>query len=463
MEYKADTNVVDDKKDTPLLAACRSGHSECLELLFSNSESKPDVNSVDNKDESGAMLASKNGHANCLNILLRNEEIDLTQTNERGENALMLATEWNHIECVKILLEHGVDPNAKNVRMGGRTALHIACTHGHAEIVKLLIDHNANVDSLQLGRLTPLMCAVLKNNVQCVRHLLEANADGNLADNEAVTPAIMASVKGSTESLELLLEAGVDINTCDIYAVNCLTHAIRWKNWKCVDLLVAYGAFVKSIFNVHILCDDPERLAKLTELIYAAGGRNYVGEEDVIAHKKRNDEKKEREEFEKSNVLPLYFLCKEYIKNGFTKKYPGTNLFPLVESLPIPIGFKRTVLNGITLDVKVPLEKAVKCTSYDCRPHICAMCLRSEAELRVENLELELCRCRVVGYCSERCDRNHWVMAHMATCEAGNYTVRNYTIIHKEFVSKSNLPFKVQKFMVNLCLIYPNCEDTHPN
>ena len=79
--------------------------------------------------------------------------------------------------------------------------------------------------------------------------------------------------------------------------------------------------------------------------------------------------------------------------------------------------------------------------------------------MRVENLELELCRCRVVGYCSERCDRNHWVMAHMATCEAGNYTVRNYTIIHKEFVSKSNLPFKVQKFMVNLCLIYPNCED----
>ena len=418
MEYKANINVVDDKKDTPLLAACRSGHSECLEQLFSNPDSKPNVNSVDNADETGAMLASKNGHANCLNILLRNGEIDLTKTNERGENALMLATEWNHIECTKILLEHGTDPNAKNIRMGGRTALHIACAHGHAEIVKLLIDHKANVDSLQLGRLTPLMCAVLKNNVRCVQHLLEANADGNLSDNEAVTPAIMASVKGSTESLELLLEAGVDINTCDIYAMNCLTHAIRMTNWKCVDLLIAYGAFVGSIFNVHLLCgEDPERCAKLTELIFAAGGHNHVGEEDVIAHAKRKSEKEEREKFQKSNTLPLYFLCKEYIKKGFTKKYPGTNLFPLVESLPVPVGFKRTILNGITLDLKVPLEKAVKCTSYDFRPHICAMCLRSEAELRVENLELELCRCRVVGYCSERCDRNHWVMAHMATCE----------------------------------------------
>ena len=447
MEYNANINVIDDKKDTPLLAACRSGHSECLEQLFSNPESKPDVNSVDSADESGAMLASKNGHVNCLNILLRNEEIDLTKTNERGENALMLATEWNHIECAKILLEHGADPSAKT--MGGRTALHIACAQDHAEIVELLIDHKANVDSLQLGGLTPLMCAVLKNNVQCVQHLLEANADGNLADNEAVTPAIMASVKGSTESLELLLEAGVDINTCDIYFVNALTHAIRMKNWKCVDLLIAYGAFVGSIFNVHILCgEDSERCAKLTELIFAAGGHNHVGEEDVIAHAKRVSEKEEREKFQKSNTLPLFFLCKEYIKNGFKKKYPGTNLFPLVESLPVPVGFKRSVLNGVKLDVKVPLEKAVKCTSYEFRPHICSMCLRSEAELRVENLELELCRCRVIGYCSERCDSNHWVMAHMATCEKGNYTARKSVVVRKSFVSEID-------FQLKLSVAYP--------
>ena len=96
MEHGADTNVVDDKNDTPLLAACRTGHTECLEQLFNNAASKPDVNSVDNADETGAMLACKNGHRDCLTLLLQNKDVDLSMTNEKGENALMLATEWNH-------------------------------------------------------------------------------------------------------------------------------------------------------------------------------------------------------------------------------------------------------------------------------------------------------------------------------------------------------------------------------
>ena len=422
MEYKADTNVVDDNRDTPLLVACRGGHRECLELLFTNPDNKPDVNSLDNAHESGVMLAAKNGHVNCLGVLLGNKDVKLMLNNDRGENALMLATEWNRVECAKLLLEHGINPDAKNLRKGGKTALHIACILGHAEIVKLLADNKANVNIQQTEGLTPLMCAVLRNRDLCVRHLLDAKADGNLADHEAITPAIMGCSKGSTECLKLLLEAGVDINTCDIYGGNCLTHAIKTKHWQCVDLLLAYGVFVGSIYNVHLMCgDEPEMCAKLTDLIYGAGGHNYVGEAAPIAHGKRIAEEEEKDSFQKKNIFPLYYLCKEFVKNGFAKKYPGTNLFPLVESLPVPVGCKRILLNGITLDIKIPLEKAVRCTAYPFLPKVCALCLRSEAELKKEDLTIYLCQCNIMGYCSERCDRNHWAMAHVAMCKKGEY------------------------------------------
>ena len=428
MEHSADTNVVDDNKDTPLLVACKTGHSECLKLLLGDTSNKPYVNSVDNAGETGVMLASKNGHIECLKLLLLNKEVDLLVNNLKGENALMLATEWNHVECTRALLEHNMNPNAGNFKMGRSTALYIACLQGHADIVKLLTEFNANVNSLQVGRITPLMCAAKKNHAQCVQLLLDANADGNMGDNEGVTAAMMASFKGSNESLALLLEAGVDINACDIYGGNCLRHAISGKNWKCLDLLLAYGAFVKSIFNVYSLCgDDPDVCDKLTGLFYAAGGHNYIGEEETVAEEKRKADREEREN--DKETIPLYEQCKEYITSLLAKKYPTTNLFPLIKSLPVPKSLKRLLLNGVTLDIEVPLQKVLKCISYECTPLICAMCLRSKAELMVEDLTLELCStCQVVAYCSERCERNHWVMAHMAACSTGTY----YWLIYYE-------------------------------
>ena len=110
-------------------------------------------------------------------------------------------------------------------------------------------------------------------------------------------------------------------------------HALNGKHWRCVDLLLAHGAFVKSIFNVEIMCgDDTEACDKLTDRFYAAGGHNYVGEESSIAEEKR---KEDREAKDDKEILPLYGLCRNYMTDMFTKSYPGTNLFPLIQSLPV--------------------------------------------------------------------------------------------------------------------------------
>ena len=70
------------------------------------------------------------------------------------------------LECARALLEHHIDPNAKNTRMGAKSALHIACLRGHDDLVKLLIEFNVDINAFQSGRVTPLMCTALKNHAK---------------------------------------------------------------------------------------------------------------------------------------------------------------------------------------------------------------------------------------------------------------------------------------------------------
>ncbi len=423
MEHNADTNVVDDNLETPLIAACRTGHVDCLQPLLSNQHSKPNVNATDATDNTAAMLASKNGHAQCLKLILANEELDLALTNEKGDTALMLAAENDQLECAQLLLERGADPDARNVRANGRTALHQACIKGHAEMTQLLLQFDADVDITFAHGMTPLHCAAVRNHAGCVQHLLEAKADANLGDNEEITAVMMASAKGGPESLLLLLKAGANVNALDIYNGSCLRLACIGKKWDNVEMLLAHGAFVKHVFTVHYACAEfPAICDQYTAWFYGAGGHNYVGVDEREQEGLRKADREVREKFIKDGgILPLATLLKDYMWNFFEKNYPGTNLFPLVKALPVPFGLKGILLNGVSPpEMDVPLDRALRVTSYPTPPLICAHCLRSRAELKAIGRSLEVCSCcQIVAYCHQDCRRDHWALSHAATCEKG--------------------------------------------
>lgn len=55
------------------------------------------------------------------------------------------AVEHQHKDCVAILLEHGADPNLRDV--SGNTALHLAAITTSKPLVELLLEHNADIEA----------------------------------------------------------------------------------------------------------------------------------------------------------------------------------------------------------------------------------------------------------------------------------------------------------------------------
>lgn len=55
------------------------------------------------------------------------------------------AVEHQHKDCVAILLEHGANPNLRDV--SGNTALHLAAIIASKPLVELLLEHNADIEA----------------------------------------------------------------------------------------------------------------------------------------------------------------------------------------------------------------------------------------------------------------------------------------------------------------------------
>ena len=71
---------------------------------------------------------------------------------------LLAAVENGNDEAMALLLEHGADPDAKDVNWG-RTVLHGAALRGQLDAARTVLDHGADVDAVDSRGMTPLRYA----------------------------------------------------------------------------------------------------------------------------------------------------------------------------------------------------------------------------------------------------------------------------------------------------------------
>ena len=198
---KADFNVFDNEKTTPLLAAVKN-------------KLKPEV--------VRALLA---GGANP----------DLA--NNQGRTPLMEAVVANTFEddTVKALLAARPAINAQDNE--GATALLLACINGRRpSMVSLLIAAHADVNLPDKTGQTPLLAASAFENrngsfgaesADIVRQLIKAGADIK-ARNAANETALMLAIRAGREDvIKLLIDAGVDLNVINSDGDSALTIAAR--------------------------------------------------------------------------------------------------------------------------------------------------------------------------------------------------------------------------------------------
>lgn len=156
---------------------------------------------------------------------------------------LHIAVDCNNLECVRLLIEHGVNVNVKDSRVGGfyplrkavfrsvemmrllldngadadkSKALVSAAGEGKTKIVEILLsEYGANPNVIHIFR-TALSEALGRHpyNHTLIKTLLDYGADPNLSAKGlyGIIPIISAVNKGIVKNVQLLLDAGANVN-----------------------------------------------------------------------------------------------------------------------------------------------------------------------------------------------------------------------------------------------------------
>ena len=132
IENKADVNIQDSYKTTPLMMVIGANDFEWVKFFLDN---KSDPNLKDLAGETPLMIASERGQTETVKALL-DHGADPNILPGNKETALMRAAQNGYKEVVIMLLEKGAKTNFQNTYH--ETALRLAQLKGHKEIVEIL-------------------------------------------------------------------------------------------------------------------------------------------------------------------------------------------------------------------------------------------------------------------------------------------------------------------------------------
>jgi cytohesin len=123
--------------------------------------------------------AAEMGETDALRrLILEGADIESTHNpiySEPVGTPLFLAAWEEHVETVEVLLQHGANPNYRNVV--GNSALGRAAQVGNLKMTNVLLSSGASVDIKDNDGCTPLMIAAAEGHEQVVEALLAAGAD----------------------------------------------------------------------------------------------------------------------------------------------------------------------------------------------------------------------------------------------------------------------------------------------
>ena len=143
VEAGVDVNACNVGGFSPIYAAAKYGHVECLRKLASLGAA---AGGVMPDSVTPLFIAAQNGHADCVEALILlnvdlNPQCQAARSNENfrtGETPLFAAAQRGFVECVAMLLSYGAICSI--AREDGETPISVAEKNGHADCLELLRD-----------------------------------------------------------------------------------------------------------------------------------------------------------------------------------------------------------------------------------------------------------------------------------------------------------------------------------
>jgi len=176
VNYGLDINKEDQKGDTPLIYAIKTGN-EFLTQYFINHGAN--INQKDRNGETPLIVAIEYNFVNNINLIkyLVTGGADVNEEDKNGNTPLIVATKRNNKYIMKYLINCGADINKENKR--GKTPLKIAIKNENLNLIKYLIGNGADVNKKSLlNGSTPLSKAIKyqSKNVGIIEYLIGSGA-----------------------------------------------------------------------------------------------------------------------------------------------------------------------------------------------------------------------------------------------------------------------------------------------
>ncbi|TMS39258.1 hypothetical protein L596_005811 [Steinernema carpocapsae] len=236
----ADVNANDMHSYSPLHLAAIHGAENVAKLLIFHHARLIDI---DDRKNTPLHLASRTGESEVVRIILdKIEEKDrqkyIEQPNSEDNSALHLATNGGHLKVVEEIFQTGVDINVNVARKDKVTLLHLAAGKGSLQLCQTLIGKGANVTAMDAGRKTPLHYAAENNHCQIIELLLENNADIECRDKDGFTPFLSAVSSLTEEAVKTLCGAGCDCSVVDVDQRSAIYLCAKFRGIKILRYLL---------------------------------------------------------------------------------------------------------------------------------------------------------------------------------------------------------------------------------
>lgn len=325
-----------------------------------------DVNLQDENGTTALMFAVMNGDGEMVKLLLEVPEIDINKQDSDGNTALFFADE----NMVKLLLQHSkIDVNLQNSE--GDTALIQAAENGYEDIAELLLAApNINVNLKDNSGSNALQLATFFGESFIVKLLLQAS-DLEVNAQDAYGTALICAVCNEHEDIvKMFLELpSIDINAQDRAGYTAYRRALELKNQFFSLLIKNKLDQLKDKAINAIMQHDLEALKSVIK---------QIDIDAVIVDKAFQVNCPEIIEYLLQNSKdPRQLLARfpfEYLN-------PTSHLFRYFMDLAYIETSKKRVLT----------EAQNRC-----------------AQCKSDNCELRCSGCKLVYYCSKKCQNAHW-------------------------------------------------------
>jgi ankyrin repeat protein len=311
LDQKADMFLRNKKGESPLYKAVQSGQSECLRMLI---EARADVRKTDKEGMTPAWVAAQRGRHEMLRTLSRaGAELDVADS--FGDSPVLAAAHAGHELCVAVLIELAANIRQENI--DGFTPLMMAAQEGHDSCVKLLLAARADVEAQTKDGWSVMHGAAIggrADSAECLDMLhkcgagLHASFTQTMTNSEAkpeesedvsdrktqsaadvtvreegFTPLMMAAGLGRPVCVAYLLEARAEVNALTGAGRAALHCAARAGSAECIKLLYKAGA------NLHYSCrDSTSGVLETAEEISAREGQAASSKEDAEARERHD-------------------------------------------------------------------------------------------------------------------------------------------------------------------------------